>query len=893
MSDFAGCPSINELARIRQDPSLPGSEREKLQKHMAGCKNCQKNLRDMLAKQVRQENEGPPPAKLNPTSQSQPTNSGSQNDTPAPQSETIRIDPSPVDPNNPHPFMDPPEAEGEIGWISNYRVFRVVGSGGMGVVFEAEDKDLRRRVALKVLRSDLGDDSYRQRFLQEARLAAQLQSEYIVTIFRVGEWTGPDAQTVPFLAMEFLHGESLEARLLRDSFLSTREALRYIRQVAEGLGDAHQKNLIHRDIKPANIWLESNPETGEFRRVKILDFGLAKPVNEESSLTHHGMVVGTPSYMAPEQIYGLPCDQRTDLYGLGCLLFKCLCGKTPFQGENTMAVLRATVEAESPDLAGIGKTLPRDIIKLLEDLLAKDPDKRLPNAREVIKRVNQILGDEPARSNGSPKPREMGTRETSFEPNRRSVLAQKQTIAVISSIAVLVLAAAYPVITLIFRYTNPVVAPPLEEVNIGLLFSKTGPSSSRDKPLIDICKAAFNDLLPDSTLLGNRIVIVEKDAQSNPEEYAKATARLMEQDKAVAIFGCTSPSFRRRTSEILKNYHGLLFCPTPSEGMDDTPGVIHMGPIPNQIVDTLLEYSIKFPAKTGNERKLFLVGMDEIGSRASSHFTRMVVEKNYANTHALVGTEFIPSVEPYKYIEKVVDSIVAASPDIVITTIANHEALTKLVSEIRKRGITSEKMPGFHILLDEVLLSKIHAENNGILEGDFAVANYFTSLRSRANDEFLKSVADDLGKGFPVTDAMVKAHTSIRLWIQAVKKAESFDSDLVLHALHESNWESPAGIAKVLDNNHSQFRVRVAKVRNNGLTIVEESRAVPPDIFPHFVPADGRTREQQITAKDRWLTMTRLMQTGYQENNNYSEWENLTNPLPLKIIPKPWWNQLK
>lgn len=893
MSDFAGCPSISELARLRQDASLPGSEREQLQKHLAGCKNCQKNLRDMLAKQIRKENEGPPPATPSPKPEPQSQSFNPQENTPPPQSETAKVEPAPVDPNNPYPFMDPPEADGEVGWISNYRIFRVVGSGGMGVVFEAEDKDLRRRIALKVLRSDLGDDSYRERFLQEARLAAQLQSEHIVTIFRVGEWTGPDAQTVPFLAMEFLHGESLEARLTRDSFLSTREALRYIRQVAEGLGDAHQKNLIHRDIKPANIWLEAHPATGEFRRVKILDFGLAKPVNEDSSLTHHGMVVGTPSYMAPEQIYGLPCDQRTDLYGLGCLLFKCLCGKTPFQGENTMAVLRATVEAESPDLEGVGKTLPRDIIKLLEDLLAKDPDKRLPNAREVIKRINQILGDEPARTDGSPSPREMGTRESSFPASKPSVLAQKQTIAIISSIAVILLAAAYPVITLVLRYSNPPVAPPLEEVNIGLLFSKTGQSSIRDKPLIDICKAAFNDLLPDGTLLGNRIVIVEKDAQSNPEEYAKATARLMEQDKVVAIFGCTSPSFRRRTSEVLKNYHGLLFCPTPGEGMDDTPGVIHMGPIPNQIVDTLLEFSIKFPAKTGNERKIFFVGMDEIGSRASAHFTRMVVEKNYANTHTMAGTEFVPVMEPYNYTEKVADAIVAADPDMIVTTIGNPETLAKLLAELRKRGVSAAKTPGFHILLDEVLLARINAQNNGLLEGDFAVANYFTSLRSRANDDFLKSVADDLGKGFPVTDTMVKAHTSIRLWIQAVKKAESFDTDLVLHALHESNWESPAGIAKVLDNNHSQFRVRVAKVRNDRLAIVEESRSVAPDIFPHFVPADSRTREQQITAKDRWLSMTRLMQTGYQENNTYSEWENLTNPLPLKINPKPWWNQLK
>lgn len=847
----------------------------------------------MLARQVRQENEGASPPAPEPKPTKKAPAPESPEASPSPQPEAGSPTPSPVDPNNPYPFMDPPEAEGEIGWMSNYRVFRVVGAGGMGVVFEAEDKDLRRRLALKVLRTDLGDDSYRQRFLQEARLAAQLQSEHIVTIFRVGEWTGPDAQTVPFLAMEFLHGESLEARLARETFLPTREALRYIRQVAEGLRDAHLQNLIHRDIKPANIWLESNSNTGEFRRVKVLDFGLAKPVNEESSLTHHGMVVGTPSYMAPEQIYGLPCDQRTDLYGLGCLLFKCLCGKTPFQGENTMAVLRATVEAESPDLESVGKTLPRDIIKLLEDLLAKDPDKRLPNAGEVIKRINLILGDEPARSDGHSPIKEMSTRENSIGLNSKNAQTKNRAIAVISSIGVLILAAAYPVISLILRYSNPPVVPPMEEVKIGLMFSQTGPSSEQDKPIIDICKAAFKGLLPDNTLLGNRVVLVEKDAQSNPAQYAIAAAHLMETEKVVALFGCTSPPYRRRASEILKSYHGLLFYPSVGEGMDDTPGVIHMGPIPNQLVDTVLEYTIKFPPKTGNERKIFLVGMDEIGSHAGTHFTRMVLEKNYANTHILAGTEFIPNIAPYDYADKVAAAIEKAAPDLVITTLGNSEVLTRLVTQLRKRGVTSDKVPCFHILLDEVLLAKIDKTHPGILQGDYSVANYFMSLRSRANEEFLTSISDDLGKGIPVTDAMVKAHTSIRLWIQAVQKAESFDTDLVLHALHEGKWESPAGIATVLDNNHSQFRVRVAKVKENGLVIVDESKPVPPDIFPHFVPPNTRSREQQITAKDRWLTMTRQFQTGFQENDPYSEWENLTNPQPLKFSPKPWWNQLK
>ncbi len=184
-------------------------------------------------------------------------------------------------------FLRPAKGPGELGWLGSYRVLKVLGAGGMGIVFLAEDPQLQRHVALKVMRPTLASNSAaRQRFLREARAAAAIEHDHIVGIFQVAEDRG-----VPFLAMPFLKGESLDARLNRDSSLPVPEVLRIGREIAEGLDAAHQHGLIHRDIKPGNIWLEDKgraerrqPPGGSEAggRVKILDFGMARTVDSKT-----------------------------------------------------------------------------------------------------------------------------------------------------------------------------------------------------------------------------------------------------------------------------------------------------------------------------------------------------------------------------------------------------------------------------------------------------------------------------------------------------------------------------------------------------------------------------------------------------------------------------------
>jgi WD40 repeat protein len=272
-------------------------------------------------------------------------------------------------------FLAPPQGPGELGRLGPYRVLRVLGHGGMGVVFQAEDPQLGRLLALKVMLPALAtSDSARQRFLREARAAAAVEHDHIVPIYQVGEDRG-----VPFIAMPFLRGEPLDARLQHEPCLPLAEVARIGREAAAGLAAAHRRGLVHRDIKPANIWLEEG--TG---RVKILDFGLARASSEGAHLTQSGMIVGTPAYMAPEQANGQPLDGRTDLFSLGCVLYQASTGQLPFKGNDMMSVLLAVASHRPRPPHEVNAQLPHAFSDLVMRLLAKKPSNRPATAEEVI-----------------------------------------------------------------------------------------------------------------------------------------------------------------------------------------------------------------------------------------------------------------------------------------------------------------------------------------------------------------------------------------------------------------------------------------------------------------------------------------------------------------------------
>ncbi len=277
-----------------------------------------------------------------------------------------------------YPFLSPTDRSGELGRLGPYRVVGLLGEGAMGFVFRGEDDRLRRTVALKVIRPEIAaQDTARKRFQREGRAAAAIKSDHVINIHSDGEANG-----VPFLVMEFLEGRTLEDWLIaRREPVTAREILWVARDTLRGLVAAHNRGVIHRDVKPANLWVDA-----ETNRIKLLDFGITRMAGVDPTITVS--MVGTPAYMAPEQAEELEVDARTDLFSLGAVLFRMLAGKGPFERATVVATLRDLATKEPPSAASFG--LPIDLARLIDRLLAKEPNNRPQTATESLEVVLAI-----------------------------------------------------------------------------------------------------------------------------------------------------------------------------------------------------------------------------------------------------------------------------------------------------------------------------------------------------------------------------------------------------------------------------------------------------------------------------------------------------------------------
>jgi serine/threonine protein kinase len=375
------CPPISQLKDFLRE-RLRTDDRARVAAHLDYCTSCQHRVEGLTAGQDawtglarRLSPSAPPPV---PALKRVMENLKGNQEPDATRDEPVFAGDLPLG------FLSPSEKPDQLGRLERYEVLSEIGRGGMGIVLKAFDPSLHRVVAIKVLAPQLATSGVaRKRFMREAKAAAAVTHEHIVTIHAVEEANG-----LPYLVMQYVAGQSLQDRIDRDGPISDLpEVLRIGIQTASALAAAHGHGIVHRDIKPGNILLEEGVQ-----RVKITDFGLARAM-DDASLTQSGFVAGSPLYMAPEQARGEGLDHRADLFSLGSVLYTVCTGRPPFRAANTLAVLRRVCDDVPRPIRETNPEIPDWLAGVIEKLMAKEPGERFQSASEVVEVLCQHLAE--------------------------------------------------------------------------------------------------------------------------------------------------------------------------------------------------------------------------------------------------------------------------------------------------------------------------------------------------------------------------------------------------------------------------------------------------------------------------------------------------------------------
>ena len=729
-----------------------------------------------------------------------------------------------------YPFLDPPLAPEEIGRAGDYRILREIGAGGMGIVFAAEDTILHRSVALKVLRPDLASDpENRERFLREARATAALASDNIVTVFQVGVVNG-----VPYLAEQFLPGESLQDRLDRATHVDLRSSLVIARGAAAGLAAAHAAGLIHRDIKPANIWLESD-SSGEFLRARLLDFGLARRMTGEASLTGTGVIVGTPNFMSPEHANDREIDHRADLFSLGAVLYTMIAGELPFPGKSAMAAMVAVTTRAVPRLSEKYPGMPRGVSALIAQLLAKEPNDRPQTAREAMAILDAEIARLPEIAIALlPSPlsvplevaETVGPSASITKMDAKPVPARRRNWRWAERIAgsSLTLALILLVVYLAF-VRGPSSTPDSsgEPIKVGVLYSTTGAMAASEVPLLDSAILAIEELNRAGGINGRKLIPIIANGNSDSAEFARQAKKLLIEDKVSVIFGCWLSSALKSVRSEVERHDGLLFFPIHYEGLEESPRVVYLGLTPNQQLLPALDF---ITGKLGRKR-LFLLGGSDIYSHATHAMVRDWIEPRPGVS--VVGEVFLRF--GIQDVDDTVAKVVAAKPDALLNTIDGSTNFV-LFRKLREAGITPDRMPILSVSITESELRGIGFE---VLAGSYLTASYFQSVNRPEGRDFQDKIQAKYSKDKAVSDLMASAYISVKLWAQAVSAAGSAEPGRVAAAVKGMEIEGVAGRLRIdPETMHTWRPWRIGRVQPNGTVevVADSGTSVRPIPFP-------------------------------------------------------------
>jgi urea transport system substrate-binding protein len=739
--------------------------------------------------------------------------------------------------------LAPPQGPDELGRLGDFRMLRILGRGGMGIVYEGEDVNLHRQVAVKVLNPALSDENGRERFIREARAVAAIKDSYVVTVHQVGR----EGDT-PYMVMEYLEGETLNDRLAREHVLPLAEAARIAREVALGLAAAHAKDLIHRDVKPANIWLGKDGG-----HVKLLDFGLVRPQsNTAKQLTGHGAIVGTLGYMAPEQICAGPMDGRTDLYGLGCALYRMLTGELPYDASNTMALLEKVVNREPVQLDAIARKLPEPVADLLRRLLARNPNDRPATATDVVEslvRIEKSLAGH-------------------FQPTTLSAAPPRPKShrwGIIIGAAVIVLACVVGAATeyhRLFHASNDksgnsanarTVLDETNPIRIGVLHSRTGSTRDSERPMYDAIVLAVNEINHTGGVLGRKVEVVARDTASDDDIYPKMAEDLIANEKVTVLFGGWSCAGRKLLGEVCKKHDQLLIYSPLGEGLEEHPNIVYAGGAPNQ----QLREAANWTRTHLRKRKAFLIG-SEFDLYSHAGFEMLKAEFQELGIE-LVKERYISAGG--EDLNKLANEIKESGADVVFNLLDGPDNVSYFRA-MRRAKISSAEVPTVWLGVGEDELSVLDLRD---AIGDVLVTPYLQSLPNKENKEFIQRYEARYPSHSRISDATAVSYSAVYLWKQAVEKTKSTDALQVREGFRGQAFVGPEGPIKIDPKNLYAWR-KPRLGRMNDKLVFEVVRGAEMWVEPIPFPASHTRQEWEAFLNrlytswgDRWNQPTETM----------------------------------
>jgi urea transport system substrate-binding protein len=477
--------------------------------------------------------------------------------------------------------------------------------------------------------------------------------------------------------------------------------------------------------------------------------------------------------MSPEQARGEPVDARSDLFSLGAVLYALCSGREPFMGNTVMAVLTALAVDTPRPLRELNPAVPAELEGLVARLLAKDPADRPGSAEEVRAALEAIEA----------APRPAAARRPDGLPRRRRWLLPAGLLGAVALLGAVTLLAGW------FTRRPPGAAAPAAAaadappVRIGVLHSQTGTMAISERPVIDAVLLAVEEINEAGGVLGRRVEAVLADGQSDEAVFAHQAQKLIVEDRVCTVFGCWTSASRKAVVPVIERHRHLLFYPVQYEGVEQSPHVVYLGPAPNQQILPALRWLVGFE----NRRRWFLVGSDYVFPVTANALIRAEAQQRGC---AVVGEAYL--LLGCTDVGAVVEQVKKARPDLIVNSI-NGDTNVAFFRALR-RAVTAAAVPTLSTSLSEEELSALGPQ---AVAGDYVAANYFQSLDSGPNRQFVARFQQRYGPDRVISSAMQTAYVGVHLWAQAVRAAGRAEAGPIREAVRGQRYEAPQGPVRI------------------------------------------------------------------------------------------------